>query len=80
MKSLITPTPEGDWHSVGVYSDGSYGIEPGIIASMPIKTVENGKWEVVQGLPIDEFSQQKIDATINELKEEKDAVKDLIPS
>lgn len=80
VKSLITPTPEGDWHSVGVYSDGSYGIEPGIIASMPIKTVENGKWEVVQGLPIDEFSQQKIDATINELKEEKDAVKDLIPS
>jgi malate dehydrogenase len=46
---------------------------------MPIRTVGNGKWEVVQGLPIDAFSQGKIDATINELKEERDAVKDLIP-
>jgi malate dehydrogenase len=47
---------------------------------MPIRVTENGKWEVVQGLPIDAFSQSKIDATINELKEERDAVKDLLPS
>ena len=79
VKSLITPTPAGDWHSVAICSDGSYGIEKGLIASMPIRTVENGKWEVVQGLPIDAFSQSKIDATINELKEERDAVKDLLP-
>ena len=66
VRSLINPTPAGDWTSVAVCSDGSYGIE-------------NGKWEVVQGLPIDAFSQSKIDATIAELKEERDAVKDLIP-
>jgi malate dehydrogenase len=64
---------------VAVCSDGSYGIEPGLIASMPIRTIENGKWEVVQGLPIDAFSREKIDASIAELKEERDAVKDLIP-
>jgi malate dehydrogenase len=77
--SLINPTPEGDWHSVAVCSDGSYGIEPGLIASMPIRTKADGTWEVVQGLPIDAFSQEKIDATINELKEEREAVKNLLP-
>jgi malate dehydrogenase len=80
VKSLITPTPAGDWFSVAVHSDGSYGIEKGLIASMPIRTSGDGSWEVVQGLPIDAFSQSKIDATINELKEERDAVKDLLPS
>jgi len=80
VKSLITPTPAGDWHSVAVCSDGSYGIEKGIIASMPIRTISDGKWEVVQGLPIDAFSQEKIDATIAELKEERDAVKHLFPA
>jgi len=79
VKSLITPTPSGGWHSVAVCSDGSYGIEKGLIASMPIRTLSDGKWEVVQGLPIDAFSQEKIDATIQELKEERDAVKHLIP-
>jgi malate dehydrogenase len=79
LKSLITPTPAGDWHSVAVCSDGSYGIEKGLIASMPIRTISDGKWEVVQGLPVDAFSQEKIDVTIQELKEERDAVKHLIP-
>ncbi len=79
VKSLITPTPAGDWTSVAVCSDGSYGIEKGLMASMPIRVTENGKWEVVQGLPIDAFSQGKIDATIGELMEERDAVKNLLP-
>jgi malate dehydrogenase len=79
VKSLITPTPAGDWHSVAVCSDGSYGIEKGLMASMPIRTLENGKWEVVQGVPVDAFSQKKIDITISELKEERDAVKHLLP-
>ena len=79
VRSLITPTPAGDWHSVAVCSDGSYGIEKGLMASMPIRTISDGKWEVVQGLPIDAFSREKIDASINELKEERDAVKDLFP-
>ncbi|MGB1129777.1 MAG: malate dehydrogenase [Haloferula sp.] len=77
--SLITPTPEGDWHSVAVCSDGSYGIEEGIMASMPIRTNADGSWEVVQGVPVDEFSQEKINATVAELVEEREAVKDLIP-
>lgn len=79
VRSLITPTPEGDWHSVAVCSDGSYGIEKGLMASMPIRTLANGEWEVVQGVPVDAFSQSKIDATIGELMEERDAVKGLIP-
>jgi malate dehydrogenase len=79
VKSLVNPTPSGDWHSVAVCSDGSYGIEKGLMASMPIRTIENGKWEVVQGVPVDAFSQEKIDFTINELKEEREAVKDLLP-
>ena len=79
VKSLITPTPAGDWHSVAVCSDGSYGIEKGLMASMPIRTLEGGKWEVVQGVAVDAFSQGKIDLTINELKEEREAVKNLLP-
>ena len=80
VKSLITPTPAGDWHSVAVCSDGSYGIAKGLMASMPIRTLEGGKWEVVQGVPVDAFCQGKIDLTIGELLEERDAVKDLIPA
>jgi len=78
VRSLVTPTAEGDWHSVGVCSDGSYGIPEGLIYSFPIRTVENGKWEVVQGLEIDAFSQEKIDATTAELSEERDAVSGLL--
>jgi malate dehydrogenase len=80
VKSLITPTPAGDWYSVAVCSDGSYGIEKGLMASMPIRTLESGQWEFVQGVPIDAFSQGQIDVTINELKEEREAVKGLIPA
>jgi len=79
VKSLITPTPAGDWHSVGVCSDGSYGIAKGLIVSVPIRTLANGAWEVVQGVPIDAFSREKIDASVAELLEERDAVKHLIP-
>ncbi|GAA5483461.1 malate dehydrogenase [Haloferula sargassicola] len=79
VMALSTPTAEGDWHSVAICSNGEYGIEPGIMASMPIRTKADGSWEVVEGLEIDDFSQGKIDATIAELKEERDAVKDLIP-
>lgn len=78
VRSLITPTPAGDWTSVAVCGDGSYGIEKGLITSYPIRS--NGKnWEVVQGLPINEFSKAKIDATVNELKEERVMVSDQLP-
>jgi malate dehydrogenase len=78
--SLINPTPAGDWHSVAICSQGQYGIDAGLIASMPVRTEADGSLTVVEGLEIEAFSQEKIDATVNELREERDAVKDLIPS
>ncbi|MEJ6729772.1 MAG: malate dehydrogenase [Akkermansiaceae bacterium] len=79
VRSLTTPTPEGDWTSVAVCSDGSYGIPEGLVASMPIKT-DGKNWSVVQGVELDEFSRGKVDASVAELSEEREAVKDLIPS
>ena len=79
VRSLITSTPAGDWNSVCVCSDGSYGVEPGLISSFPVRS--NGqKWEIVQGVSLDDFSRQKIDATVNELKEEKSMVAALLPA
>jgi malate dehydrogenase len=78
ITSLTRPTPSGDWNSVCICSDGSYGIEKGLIFSYPV--VSNGKsWEIVQGLEIDAFSREKISATESELKEERDAVRELLP-
>jgi malate dehydrogenase len=69
---------DGDSISMSVYSDGSYGIEKGLICSFPIRS--NGKiLEIVQGLNIDAFSQSKIDTTVAELKEEKSLVAELLP-
>ena len=77
VRSLTTPTPAGDWTSVCIPSDGSYGIERGLIVGYPIRT--DGKTcEIVQGLDICDFARGKIDATINELKEERDAVSGLL--
>jgi malate dehydrogenase len=75
--SLTTDTSANDWHSVALCSDGSYGVEKGLIASFPVR-VRSGKWEIVQGLPINDFSRAKIDASVAELKEEKSLVSDLI--
>ena len=66
----------GAWVTMGVVSDGSYGIPEGMIYGMPC-TCANGMWEIVKGLAIDEFSRQKMDATLKELQEERDGVKDL---
>lgn len=66
-------TPEGDWTSMSVASDGSYGVPEGLISSFPV-TVKDGKWEIVQGLEIDDFSRGKIDASVAELAEEREAV------
>ncbi len=75
---LTHPTPAGDWFSVAVPSDGSYGLEPGLMFSYPIRT--NGvTWEIVQGVPLNDFSRAKIAATETELKEEKALVADLLP-
>lgn len=75
--SLTTPTPAGDWTSVAVCSDGSYGVEEGLMASLPIRT-DGSKWEVVQGLPINDYSRSQIDISIDELKQERDMVQDLL--
>ena len=77
VDSLINDTPGDDWHSVAVCSDGSYDVETGLISSFPIR-VRAGRWEIVQGLPISDFSRAKIDASVAELKEEKSLVNELI--
>jgi malate dehydrogenase len=77
MRCWSLGTPEGDWVSMAVPSDGSYGIEPGVIYSMPC-TCANGRYEVVQGLEIDEFSRERMDATEAELREERAAVEELL--
>jgi malate dehydrogenase len=79
MRDWALGTPAGDWMSMGVYSDGSYGIEEGLIYSFPC-VCQNGEWRIVQGLHIDEFSRSKMDATATELTQERDAVKSLLPS
>jgi malate dehydrogenase len=77
VRSLTMETEAGDWNSVAVCSDGSYGVDGGLISSFPIR-VKGGKWEVVQGLPVNDFSRMKIDASVNELEEEKALVADLL--
>ena len=76
IRSWSLGTPDGDWVSMGVPSDGSYGVPEGIISSFPC-TCSNGEWSIVQGLDIDDFSRAKIDASAAELVEERNAVADL---
>jgi malate dehydrogenase len=70
VRSIIEPTPAGDWHSVCVVSEGSYGIEAGLICSFPVRNVGQNL-QIVQGLQLNEFARAKIDASVNELKSEK---------
>jgi malate dehydrogenase len=72
----VLGTPEGDWVSMGVAVDGQYGIEQGIICGLPC-IAKNGQWSVVEGLELDAFSKPRIDASVAELREEYDAVKEL---
>ncbi|WP_232548869.1 malate dehydrogenase [Propioniciclava soli] len=76
MRDWVLGTPDGDWVSMAVPSDGSYGVPEGIISSFPC-TVSDGAYEIVQGLEIDDFSRAKIDASVAELVEEKSAVQEL---
>ncbi len=72
----VLGTPEGDWVSMGIPSDGSYGVDEGIICGFPC-TCSGGEWQIVQGLEIDDFSRERIDASVDELKSERDAVQGL---
>jgi malate dehydrogenase len=78
MRSWALGTAEGDWVSMGVYSDGSYGIAEGLIYSFPC-VCKDGDWEIVQGLEINDFSRAKMTATEMELADERDAVQHLLP-
>ena len=77
VRDWFAGSPAGDWLSMGVPSDGSYGIPEGVIYSYPV-TIKDGKYEIVQGLAIDDFSRARMSATHKELLEERDGVKDLL--
>ena len=78
MRSWALGSDDGDWVSMGVYSDGSYGITEGLIYSFPC-VCKDGNWSIVQGLEINDFSREKMTATQQELIEERDAVQHLLP-
>lgn len=77
VRSLTNDTPGNDWHSVAVCSDGSYQTDEGLIASFPVRT-RGGKCEIVQGVPVNEFSRDKIDKSVAELREEKSLVSEML--
>jgi malate dehydrogenase len=77
MRDWALGTPDGDWVSMAIPADGSYGIEPGIIYSYPVRC-SGGQYEIVQGLSIDDFSRERMDATETELREERAAVEELL--
>jgi malate dehydrogenase len=76
VRDWVLGTPEGDWVSMSVPSDGSYEVEAGLISSFPCRC-SGGEWSIVEGLEITDFSRQRIDASVDELKEERDAVAEL---
>jgi malate dehydrogenase len=76
VHTWVHGTPEGDWTSMAVVSDGSYGVPEGLVSSFPV-VCKDGKWEIVQGLDINEFSRERIDASVRELEEEREAVRQL---
>jgi malate dehydrogenase len=76
VHTWVNGTAEGDWTSMAVVSDGSYGVPEGLVSSFPV-VCKDGKWEIVQGLEINDFSRERIDASVRELEEERDAVRGL---
>ena len=76
MRDWVDGTPDGDWVSMAVPSDGSYSVDEGLISSFPC-TCSGGEWSIVEGLEINDFAGEKIEATVNELREERDAVRGL---
>jgi len=76
VRDWVRGTPDGDWVSMGIPSDGSYGVDEGLISGFPV-TCSGGSYQVVQGLDLDDFSRSKVEATVNELKEERETIKRL---
>ena len=77
IRTWVDGTAAGDWTSAAIPSDGSYGVPEGLISSFPVTVTPGGEWEIVQGLEIPAFAQEKIDATVAELESERDAVRKL---
>jgi len=78
VRSFLHKTPDGDWFSAVVPSDGSYGIDEGLMFSFPVVGDGNGNWRIVQGLPWSDFAKEKIAITQDELREEKAVIADLL--
>jgi len=78
VRSLIEKTPEGDWFSAAIPSDGSYGIEEGLLYSYPLTSDGQGNWSIVHNIPLDDFAKEKIMKSMQELLEEREIVKDLL--
>jgi malate dehydrogenase len=76
VHTWVNGTAEGNWTSMAVVSDGSYGVPEGLVSSFPV-VCEGGEWKIVQGLDINQFSRERIDASVKELEEERDAVRGL---
>jgi malate dehydrogenase len=79
VKSVVRGTPAGDWTSAAIVSKGEYGVPAGIVFGYPCTAAGDGNWKVVEGLKLDAFGEAKFKATLNELLEEREAVKDLLP-
>jgi len=77
VRTWVHGTPEGDWVSMGIPSDGTYGIPAGVTYSYPV-TCSDADYHIVPGLAVDDFSRKRMDATLAELREERDGVKDLL--
>ena len=77
MHDWVLGTPDGDWVSMAIPSDGSYGISEGLIYSFPV-TCSGGEYSIVQDLPVDDFSRERMDATMKELSDEREDVKELL--
>ncbi len=78
VRDLLQPTPRGQWRSVGVRSDGSYGVREGLICSFPVRADGRDGWEIVQGLELNDFLRAKLAASVTELEQEKSVVADLL--
>ncbi len=78
VQSMLSKTPAGNWFCAAVPSDGSYGVDDGLMFSFPLVSDGEGNWRIVQGLPHDDFAKEKIQATLEELRHEKSLVEDLL--
>jgi len=78
VRDLVTPTAEGDWHSVAVMSDGSYDVPAGIISSFPVRVDANGKYSIVQGVELSDFAREKLAASVAELEHERSVISELL--